>query len=666
MADSAVVISNDSKGIPSLYLVVGPADKKGFLPVRDMRNNESKISESKIEEKLPGSFPSVGDFSARVTDIITETEAMIPQIDIKEVWELIYGEQSSCTTDFLVELITEERSAAAFFAVYLALFRDGVYFKRLKNVWEVRNESAVKEMLVSRARQLEKVKVRKDLAELFQSSFEPGADIEAIRIQAASEVFRSWYSRIRQLAIARDPSSFNEEFLDFMDELAHKCRLKGLPHQVAFSLLHNIGAFDVHENLDLLKYDIRKDFPEELSFELPELSFDDCTDLTELYTVTIDDAKTRDIDDALSISTDGDGFIVHIHIADPGFYVKPGSSLDSIAMKRGTSVYLPDMVINMLPSSLSEDKASLISKSRRRAMTFKVHVDNEGNIKDFNIFSSVVSVDNRMTYEEVDEKIDDEVFSIFHKMALLRKANREKHGAFSVNLPELDIRVEESGEVKILLKNEDTPSHLVVSECMIIANNVAGEYCRRNSIPAIYRVQGPPTSPIKEVNTIAQQFAALKNIRRGEYSVHPGPHCGLGIGVYVQASSPLRRYGDLLAHRQIMTHLSGGTLLTIEEVTKIHGTVDAAVNAASITERNSENYWLFEYIRQNLPLSVECTVLDVFPEGTRGLIYINKLAMRQTVSFAKSVTPGDVVQFTVKACDPRREYMNMTHDKELS
>ncbi|MBU1219004.1 RNB domain-containing ribonuclease [Myxococcota bacterium] len=666
MADSAVVISNDSKGNPSLYLVIGPADKKGFLPVRDMRGNESKLAESKIEEKLPGSFPSVGDFSARATDIIAEAETMMPEIDIKEVWDLIYGEQSSCTTDFLTELITEDRRASAIYAVYLSLFRDGVYFKRVKNVWEVRNESAVKEMLVSRSRMLEKVKIRRELTELFQSSFAPGVDIDNIRLKVSSEVYRSWYSRIRQLAIARDPSSFNEEFLDFMDELAHKCSLKGLPHQVAFSLLRHIGAFDEHENLDLLKYDIRRDFPEDLFFELPELTFEDCTDLTNLYTVTIDDAKTRDIDDALSISTDDDGFIVHIHIADPGFYVKPGTPLDSIAMKRGTSVYLPDMVINMLPSILSEYVGSLIQGEKRRAMTFKVRVDNEGNIKDFNIFSSVVSVDRRMTYEEVDEQIGDEIFSIYHKMALLRKSYREKQGAFSVNLPELDIHVEESGEITVLLKNEETPSHLVVSECMIIANNVAGEYCRRNSIPAIYRVQGPPTSPIKEVNTIAQQFAALKNIRRGEYSVHPGPHCGLGIGVYVQASSPLRRYGDLLAHRQIMTHLSGGSLLTIEEVTKIHGTVDAAVSAASITEKNSENYWLFEYIRRNLPFSVECTVLDVFPEGTRGLIYINKLAMRQTVSFAKSVTPGDVVQFTVKACDPRREYMNMTHDKELS
>lgn len=340
-------------------------------------------------------------------------------------------------------------------------------------------------------------------------------------------------------------------------------------------------------------------------------------DLRKLEIVTIDGADTKDVDDAVSIEKRQDGtFVLGVHIADVSHYVKYGTYTDMEAARRGTTVYLPDMVLPMLPRSLSNGICSLNENTDRLALSVEMITDAEGNITDHRIFESIIRVKYKITYEdyyklfeEKDRVLEEKyrghmkMLSDMAELAALRKKIRRKRGALDFEFPETKVKVDASGKPVDVYATSPTFAENVIEEFMLAANETVAEHFYWLDVPFIYRNHLPPEAEsidrlsesvrgmgytLKgrggEIHTHAiqsmldkckgmrneeiVQILTLRAMQKASYaSVNEG-HFGLAAEYYTHFTSPIRRYPDLFIHRVIKLVLSGKLGPVIEEELK--------------------------------------------------------------------------------------------------
>jgi ribonuclease R len=312
------------------------------------------------------------------------------------------------------------------------------------------------------------------------------------------------------------------------------------------------------------------------------------TDFRKLLTITIDGADAKDFDDALSLKKDATGFTLFVHIADVSHFVKMDGELDREAAERGTSYYLGEQVIPMLPELLSNDLCSLREGEARLAMTAEMRYDGTGRLLEHRFHESVIQVDRRLTYDLAEEmlilKKRDRVTSLLKDLLVLTNALKKlrmKEGRLDLNLPEekMVIRDHKISEIRFA---ERLRSHMIVEECMLSANVVVSRELKEREIPAIYRIHEDIqfdslknlqrflaylhiTLPLKGNSGINLQKALaaaagkeyepvvnmviLKSLMQAYYGTDPVGHYGLAFEDYTHFTSPIRRYPDLIVHR---------------------------------------------------------------------------------------------------------------------
>ncbi len=328
-------------------------------------------------------------------------------------------------------------------------------------------------------------------------------------------------------------------------------------------------------------------------------------DLRELTLVTIDGADAKDLDDAISLErTDGGGYRLGVHIADVSWYVREGSALDREALRRGTSVYLVDRVIPMLPPNLSNGVCSLNPGVPRLAVSVFMELDEEGNQLRYEFAPSLISVRERMTYDAVSQILAGDadvsrryaglaqVFQDMSKLAKLLKARRRAQGALDFNFPEAKIILDDQGKpVKIEVRGEGE-AESIIEEFMLLCNGVIATHFRRLKVPFLYRVHEQPEMDklvalrdflsLFDINlkgdlgqVSPQQFqrilrkvkgsavekivnhVLLRTLPQAHYSDAPLGHFGLSTQDYSHFTSPIRRYPDLMIHRILHKMLPG-------------------------------------------------------------------------------------------------------------
>ena len=328
-------------------------------------------------------------------------------------------------------------------------------------------------------------------------------------------------------------------------------------------------------------------------------------DLRALTLVTIDGADAKDLDDAVSLErTDGGGYRLGVHIADVSWYVRESSALDKEALRRGTSVYLVDRVIPMLPPRLSNSLCSLNPGVPRLAVSVFVELDGEGNQLEYEFAPSLIASRERMTYDAVNQILEGNQdvsrryaglvrkFNDMSKLAELLKANRKAQGALDFNFPEAKIILDDQGKpVKIEVRGEGE-AESIIEEFMLLCNGVIASHFRRLKIPFLYRVHEQPEMDklfalrdflslfdIKLKGDLGQispqQFqrilrkvkgssvekivnhVLLRTLPQAHYSDAPLGHFGLSTQDYTHFTSPIRRYPDLMVHRILHKALPG-------------------------------------------------------------------------------------------------------------
>jgi ribonuclease R len=324
-------------------------------------------------------------------------------------------------------------------------------------------------------------------------------------------------------------------------------------------------------------------------------------DCRALPVVTIDPKDAKDHDDALSIRRlSDDQFEVGVHIADVSHYVQPGSAVDREALLRGTSVYLVDRVIPMLPEKLSADLCSLRAGTDRLALTCFLRLDAEARLRSFRLAETVVHSAADMTYEQVQSYFDRGRTSralsrlrapLDSLLALSRKlhARRLKAGSLDFDLPESKVELGEDGSVSAIYELARLPSHRLVEEFMLLANRTVARYLQTAGIPALYRVHDRPNAEKLEqfaefVHSLGYRFKAgpalrpkhlqklveqvrgrkeeglineimLRTMAKAVYQPENIGHFGLAFDRYVHFTSPIRRYPDLVVHRAVKRRL---------------------------------------------------------------------------------------------------------------
>lgn len=321
-------------------------------------------------------------------------------------------------------------------------------------------------------------------------------------------------------------------------------------------------------------------------------------DLTDKVIFTIDGRDTKDIDDAVSVERIGTLWKLGVHIADVSHYVKCNSALDKEAMKRGTSVYLVDRVIPMLPPKLSNGICSLNEGVLRNAMSVFMDINEKGEVVSYSFAKSVIRSKKKATYDDIyaiisgeaDEHITEEyceimpsVYEMHSLFKVLKKASHER-GNIDFDMPEAKVILDENGEVCDIVLRERNEAHMMIEEFMVITNSTVAEHMSKNNLPSIYRVHEapdgdkldafkgfvstlgikPPTGNItplklqafldnikdrKEFPVVSQ--VALRSMQKAEYSAENAGHYGLALAYYTHFTSPIRRYPDLVFHRSL-------------------------------------------------------------------------------------------------------------------
>lgn len=340
-------------------------------------------------------------------------------------------------------------------------------------------------------------------------------------------------------------------------------------------------------------------------------------DLRDVTMVTIDGEDAKDLDDAVSVSFDGEFYHLGVHIADVTNYVQENSALDHEALKRGTSVYLVDRVIPMLPHALSNGICSLNAGVDRLALSCLMKVDISGDIVDYEICESVIRVDRRMSYNIVRALLEDEgskewqelaeaykellpMFKQMQELSGFLRAKRRKRGAVDFDFPECKIRLDKDGHPIDIKPYERNVATNIIEDFMLAANETVAEHFYWMELPFVYRVHDVPDAERiqrlslfinnfgyymksmdkrgskvggeevhpKEIQKLLDKIAgtpeepmiarlALRSMKQAKYSVISSGHFGLACQYYCHFTSPIRRYPDLQIHRIIKEQLRG-------------------------------------------------------------------------------------------------------------
>lgn len=328
-------------------------------------------------------------------------------------------------------------------------------------------------------------------------------------------------------------------------------------------------------------------------------------DLRGWQMVTIDGEDAKDLDDAVSLTRDGDHYILGVHIADVANYVQENSALDREALDRGTSVYLVDRVIPMLPQTLSNGICSLNAGEDRLALSCIMTVDSRGTVIDHEIAETVIHVDQRLNYTSVKKILDDRderererykdfipMLELMKELSSILRGRRKKRGSIDFDFPETKMVLDEQGTPIDIKPYDRNVATKIIEDFMLLANEtVAEDYCWQE-LPFVYRThEAPDQEKIRALATFINNFGysihigpneirpkeiqkllakadgapeeglisrlALRSMKQARYTPDNTGHFGLAAGYYTHFTSPIRRYPDLQIHRIIKDNLRG-------------------------------------------------------------------------------------------------------------
>jgi len=602
----------DSRRI-SCGLVLEVEDKR--LRVLSDQGKEAKISTSRaLTTGRDPEFPfscSRDKQVDRLKEISGYRDEIKKTIDLKELWEVVGFETRKIDFVDLAELFfgrDQDTDRAA--SLLRAIFEDRLYFRIRPDGIEVPPPDRVEQALLQRQKE-------KERGEFIARSAQYLASLKNTREPYLDGPPEGLMTKLEEAALKGQEWITSKTVKDIFSQAGL------LPEWNPFRVLVTLGIWSKDENVRLRAEGVPVAFSAETLEYAAQTAHKplsaSLTDFSDAEPITIDAITTRDVDDALSVTRDGDDTLIGIHITDAAHFVEFETPLDREIRERATSIYLPDLIVPMLPPVLSEQAASLAVGQARQSLSVLVRFGPDRKLKDYRIEPTKILVRRRLSYEEADAGISEDgsveavMFAIAEELRLTRLAS----GALIFKDPEISVRVAENGSIEVSKRDRETPSQILVSEMMILANSLFAAFMRERGIPGIYRSQPPPSEKIEldaDYDPV-QSYRSKRLLARGDLGTTPSPHSTLGLESYTTATSPLRRYTDLVVQRQIKAALEGRQLpLDQAGVERILTEVSFRLDRASLLERERQRYFLLRYFEQKKNREFESIVLYRFPK----------------------------------------------------
>lgn len=460
------------------------------------------------------------------------------------------------------------------------------------------------------------------------------------RLQREAEA-QAWQAFLSRMETGQIQPAQDANFLREVEDLACGRRstsrvLRALGRterpENAHALLLSTGYWGPSHNPYPARYNIPADLPQ---IPVPDLEDETRLDLTHLKSFAIDDALNQDPDDAISlvnIKSNTDGHFVSgqlwVHIADAACLIQPDSPIDQEARNRGATLYLPEGPVTMLPE-LAIQILGLGLQEKSPALSFLIEIDHSGVITCKEIRPSWVKV-KRISYETAETMLAQPPLQQLHQISLAYRDHRRKNGALFIDLPEVNIRVSEGKiEIRPILRLE---SRVLVREAMLMVGEGAAQFALREHLPFPYATQDGPNSAfeqkIEESDSepdLAGFFTLRSKLKRSQVSSKPAPHAGVGLPAYSRATSPLRRYLDLVVHQQLRAYLTGRPLLNEQEMLARVGVSEAVTSSVNTVESHSRRHWTLVYLMQHPEWQGEAVLVE--KSGMRGRVMIPELAL---------------------------------------
>lgn len=635
------------------------SEAKGKLRLLNENSREVSFSEKRLahvsDTRLDTGL-SRTTLVSHLKQVTQNRKTLSESINIRDLWEILHDDPQeidiSAMTLFCFDPpLTPDHEAA----VIRAFFNDRLYFKFNKVIFLPFTEKQVE----TKKRQIREEERRNAL-------ITKGAD---------------WLIRLRDqddVAAAPDPVLLKilKDYYIFSNDAEKSFVAKAIIKKSGlgssdrlFELFVKAGVWDADENLELLSLKIPTAFSTEVSRAAEHLRktaplvFNDPKrkDLTNLPLITIDGQSTQDYDDAISLETTENGYRLGIHIIDVGACIRNGDTIDMSARERASSIYMPDDKLPMIPPSLSEDLCSLKEGQLRPGVSTLVHMNRFFEVQDYQIVPSVIKVHQQMSYTEaniVNGKNDP--ITTLYKMATVLRDKRLKAGAIQITLPEVNIWLDENKKIRYTKVDRENPSRMLVSEMMILANSMMAEFLKNNDMPGVFRSQAQPKQRIfKGIETeLMPNFLQRKQLSRAVVTTHAEPHAGLGVPAYVTATSPIRRYHDLLTQRQIKAILGIGTPYSSQDLDDILASISMAVSNTGRIQAARKRYWLIKYLQDLRGKSFDGLVLDAYRDHYNVLLKEFMFESRLPASGLK-LKPGDRIQVTIQHADARRGQLTL-------
>ena len=636
--------------------------KKLRLRLLTEHNREVKLSANRLAHKGGQSLDLTMGRDKLVDSlkkIAARRKALIEDIDIQELWETFNTENEWIELETMTGLCFPNNASSDHeSAVVRAFFGNRLYFKFDFNRFYPNSEKRVAQLLA----QIEEAERRRKMIDVSSRW------LQSVLKEANPSLSQPPPDLIPMLQdhyIGNQVSASN----GLCQAILKKAGLED-PERI-FYILTKLGIWDPHENVDLLRYEIPTTFSEEthasavqLVANAPDPSADaHRNDLTALPALTIDGQSTLDFDDALSIEDRGDHYILGVHIADVGHFIKRGTLLDREAMQRGSSVYMPDQKLPMLPPNLAEDLCSLKEGHRRPTISTMIAISPSFEIIDYKIIASMIEVKRQLTYYEANmlTENDDKELAILKDIGTHFRQTRLSQGAIQISLPEINVWLSPEGNPVVNKINRESPGRLLVSEIMIMANWHMARFLADHNLPAIYRTQANPKERLfkNDEGSLFQNWMQRKLLSRFILNTQPEHHTGLGLNAYVTATSPIRKYFDLATQRQIRAALGLEPLYTTEDMEHIIQTLEQPLGNISKTQYARQRYWLLKYLESQIGLKTEAIVLA--KRRNSHVILLREFMTECTLPLSVGIRlkPEDLVQVTIQQVDARRDHLSV-------
>lgn len=635
--------------------------KKQRLRLLTENNREVNLSASRLSHRCEKRLDlSMG--RDKVVDtlkkIANKRKEMISRIDIKELWEVLNEEQEWIDLDTMTAFcFPEDPNYDNESAVVRAFFGNRRYFKFNNDRFFPNTEEQVEKKIVQEREVARKNRMIQEGADWLKSILNDDHPTLAKDKVGIVNILKSFY-------LFQTESKYG----DICKAILSKAGID--PGEGLFRILVKLGVFNANENMDTYRLGIPTIFSEDIMKRSTELvlsrpvslGHSGRTDLTALPLMTIDGQLTLDFDDAISIEDLGDHFRLGIHIVDVGHFIEKGDIIDREALARGSSIYMPDQKIPMLPSRLAEDLCSLKAGQLRPAISIIVNIGRSYEIIDYEIIPSLIKVKHQLSYYDVNMVADsNRDIIVLREIAEKFRQKRMDAGAIQITLPDINVWVNGDNEVTVNRVNRESPGRMLVSELMIMANWLMAKFLAKHHAPAIYRSQAAPKERLYKGNdgTLFQNWMQRRRLSRFALNHEPEHHSGLGLNAYVTATSPIRKHFDLVTQRQTRAFLGLETPSTPEEIDNIIQLLEQPMSHVIQMQYNRHRYWLFKYLEKKIGQKEEAIVLYKKRRNYQILISEYMIECDLPLSNGIDLKPEDLIQITIQHVNARKNILSV-------